>query len=60
MSDARGNRDPQVVYNVDRILDAHTHLTGQENAGQILECLDATRIEMKKMREAIRPQDCRR
>ena len=27
-----------VTYNVGRILDAHTHLTGQESAEQILEC----------------------
>jgi hypothetical protein len=30
----------EVTYNVDRILDAHTHLTGQESAEEILECMD--------------------
>ncbi len=34
-----------VTYNVDRILDAHTHLTGQENAGQILESMNACGVE---------------
>ena len=28
------------MYNVDGILDAHTHLTGREGANQILECMD--------------------
>jgi hypothetical protein len=28
----------EVVYNMDGILDAHTHLTGQESTEGILEC----------------------
>src|SRR5215213_3076193 len=39
----RSTRD--VVYNVDAILDAHTHLTGQESADEILECMDFCGIE---------------
>ncbi len=35
----------EVVYNVDRILDCHTHLTGQEGAEDILECMDAYGVE---------------
>ena len=35
----------RVTYNVDRILDAHTHLTGRESAEQILECMDACGVE---------------
>ena len=37
----------QVVYNIDRILDCHTHLTGMEgeSAGSILECMDFCGIE---------------
>ncbi|MDP9486760.1 MAG: amidohydrolase family protein [Actinomycetota bacterium] len=37
----------QVVYNVDRVLDCHTHLTGMEgeSAESILECLDAVGVE---------------
>ena len=34
-----------VTYNVDRILDAHTHLTGRESAEEILECMDACGVE---------------
>ena len=34
-----------VVYNVGRIMDAHTHPTGQESAGQILVCLEVCGIE---------------
>jgi uncharacterized protein len=34
-----------VVYNVDGILDAHTHLTGEESADQILECMDFCGVE---------------
>src|SRR3712207_51654 len=34
-----------VVHNVDRILDAHTHLTGQESAEEILECMDFCGVE---------------
>ena len=30
---------------MDRILDARTHLTGQESAEQVLECLDAIGVE---------------
>jgi len=46
MSEDGGSRSElQVVYNVDRILDCHTHLTGQERAEQVLECLDACGVE---------------
>ena len=34
-----------VVHNVDKILDAHTHLTGQESAEEILECMDFCGVE---------------
>src|SRR3712207_4252074 len=34
-----------VVHNVDRILDAHTHLTGQESAEDILRCMDFCGVE---------------
>ena len=34
-----------VTYNVDGILDAHTHLTGGESPGQILECMDLCGVE---------------
>src|SRR3712207_9582281 len=34
-----------VVHNVDRILDAHTHLTGQESAEEILGCMDTCGVE---------------
>jgi uncharacterized protein len=36
-----------VVYNLDGILDAHTHLTGREgeSAGSILECMDFCGVE---------------
>jgi predicted TIM-barrel fold metal-dependent hydrolase len=40
-----GHKGLEVVYNVDRILDAHTHLTGQEDAEGILDCLDAVGVE---------------
>ncbi len=30
----------EVKYNVATILDAHTHLTGQESAEEILACVD--------------------
>jgi hypothetical protein len=41
MADGEGARGVgPVVYNVDGILDAHTHLTGEESADQILECMD--------------------
>ena len=36
------------MYNVDGILDAHTHLTGRESADhihQILECMDFCGVE---------------
>src|SRR5215204_1872312 len=46
MSENGRDRNAQdVVYNVDGILDAHTHLTGQESAEQILECMDFCGIE---------------
>jgi hypothetical protein len=35
----------EVVYNMDGILDAHTHLTGQESAEGILECMDFCGVE---------------
>jgi predicted TIM-barrel fold metal-dependent hydrolase len=37
----------QVIYNVDRILDCHTHLTGMEDesAESILECMDFCGVE---------------
>jgi predicted TIM-barrel fold metal-dependent hydrolase len=44
-NDARTPGVGPVTYNVDRILDAHTHLTGRENAGQILECMNACGVE---------------
>jgi hypothetical protein len=34
-----------VTYNLDRILDAHTHLTGQESSDEILECMDFCGVE---------------
>ena len=34
-----------VIHNVDKILDAHTHLTGQESAEEILECMDFCGVE---------------
>ncbi len=34
-----------VTYNVERILDVHTHLTGQESAEQILECMNFCGVE---------------
>jgi uncharacterized protein len=46
MSEDGGDRSKQeVVYNVERILDAHTHLTGQESAEEILKCMDACGVE---------------
>src|SRR3712207_5622639 len=46
MAEGGGNQgNLQVVYNVDRLLDAHTHLTGQESAEQILGCMDFCGIE---------------
>ena len=37
----------EVVYNVDRLLDCHTHLTGMEgeSAEEILECMDFCGVE---------------
>jgi predicted TIM-barrel fold metal-dependent hydrolase len=43
--DGGGQGDLQVVYNVERLLDCHTHLTGQESAEEILECMDACGVE---------------
>jgi hypothetical protein len=46
MSEDGGDRSKrEVVYNVDGILDAHTHLTGQESAEEILECMDRCGVE---------------
>ena len=48
MSEDGGDRsDLQVVYNVDKILDCHTHLTGMEweSAESILECMDFCGVE---------------
>ncbi|MDP9439682.1 MAG: amidohydrolase family protein [Actinomycetota bacterium] len=46
MSENGRDRSAQdVVYNLDRLLDAHTHLTGQESAEQILECMDFCGVE---------------
>ncbi len=45
MTENNGSNDLEVRYNVDRILDAHTHLTGQESAEQILECMDFCGVE---------------
>ncbi len=48
MSEDGGDRsDLQVVYNVDGILDCHTHLTGMEgeSAESILECMDFCGVE---------------
>jgi len=42
------SRSPNVEpmnYNVAKILDAHTHLTGQESPEQILECMNACAVE---------------
>ena len=40
--DGGGRSDLQVVYNLEGLLDCHTHLTGMEgeSAGSILECMD--------------------
>jgi hypothetical protein len=39
MTDDRGAREiGPVTYNVNKILDTHTHLTGQESAEEIPEC----------------------
>ena len=35
--DSGGRSDLQVVYNVEKILDCHTHLTGQVSAEEIIE-----------------------
>jgi predicted TIM-barrel fold metal-dependent hydrolase len=45
--DGGGQGDLQVVYNVDRLLDCHTHLTGMEgeSAESILACMDFCGIE---------------
>jgi adenosine deaminase len=46
MAEAGGDRENlEVRYNVERILDAHTHLTGQENAEEIIECMDFCGVE---------------
>jgi hypothetical protein len=46
MTDDGGTRGVgPVTYNVNKILDAHTHLTGQENAEEILECMDFCGID---------------
>jgi hypothetical protein len=46
MSEDGGSRSElQVVYNVDRILDCHTYLTGRESAEQILEYRGACGVE---------------
>ena len=46
MSEDGGSRSGlEVVYNVYRVLDCHTHLTGQESAEQILQCMDACGVE---------------
>jgi predicted TIM-barrel fold metal-dependent hydrolase len=46
MSEDGGRRsEREVVYNLDRLLDAHTHLTEQESAEQIFECMDFCGIE---------------
>jgi uncharacterized protein len=48
MSEVGGSRSNlQVTYNLDKILDAHTHLTGMEgeSAESILECMDFCGIE---------------
>jgi uncharacterized protein len=48
MSEDGGDRSRrEVVYNVDKILDCHTHLTGMEgeSAESILECMDFCGIE---------------
>src|SRR5215207_5737304 len=45
--DGEGRGELQVVYNINRVLDCHTHLTGSEgeSAGSILECMDFCGIE---------------
>ena len=45
--DGASQSDLQVVYNIDRILDCHTHLTGMEgeSAESILECMDFCGVE---------------
>ena len=46
MAEGGGDRENlEVKYNVDRIFDAHTHLTGGESAEEILECMDFCGIE---------------
>ncbi len=45
--DGGGRSDLRVVYNLDGILDCHTHLTGMEgeSAESILECMDFCGVE---------------
>src|SRR5919206_267205 len=43
--DGRAQAVRPVTYNVDKILDAHTHLTGQESAEEILECMNFCGVE---------------
>jgi hypothetical protein len=43
--DGEGRGGMQILYNVNRLLDCHTHLTGQESAEEILECMDACGVE---------------
>ena len=46
MAEGGGNGEKlEVKYNVDRILDVHTHLTGQKSAEEILECMDFCGVE---------------
>jgi hypothetical protein len=42
---SRSSNVEPMVFNVDKILDAHTHLTGQESPEQILECMNACGVE---------------
>ena len=49
MSEDGGSRSElQVVYNVDRILDCHTYLTGRESAEQILEYRGACGVDQRQ------------
>src|SRR5918997_288683 len=45
MSEGRSPDVGPMTHNVDMILDAHTHLTGSEDSGQILECMNACAVE---------------
>ncbi|MCA1688489.1 MAG: hypothetical protein LC714_07860 [Actinobacteria bacterium] len=48
MTEGRSPGVGPVIHNVDRVLDAHTHLSGSgsgESAENILECLDACGVE---------------